>query len=57
MKKQSKPAQILETLSICLSIVGGMLIPLCYGSKGILIGITIVLVATAWAILNTVERR
>lgn len=57
MKKQSKAARILETLSICLSIVGGMLIPFCYGSKGIPIGIAIVLVATAWAVLNTIERR
>ena len=57
MKKQSKAAQILETLSICLSIVGGMLIPLCYGSKGIPLGIAVVLVATAWAVLNTVEGR
>jgi len=56
MKKQSKPAQILETLSICLSIVGGMLIPLCYGSKGIPLGIAVVLVATAWAVLNTIEK-
>lgn len=56
MKKQSKAARILETLSICLSIVGGMLIPLCYGSKGILLGTAVVLVATAWAILNTIEK-
>lgn len=56
MKKQSKAAQILETLSICLSIVGGMLIPLCYGSKGIPLGIVMVLAATTWAVLNTLEK-
>ena len=57
MKKQSKAAKILETLSICLSILGGMLIPLCYGNKGIPLGTAVVLIATTWAVLNTVERR
>lgn len=56
-QKQSKTAQILETLSICAGIIAGMLMIVTHGTAAIPEATLVVASAVAWAVLNTVERR
>lgn len=55
--KQSKTAKILETLSICVAIIAGMLMIVTHGTAAIPEAILVVASAIAWAVLNTVEGR
>lgn len=55
--KQSKTAKILETLSICIAIIAGMLMIVTHGTAAIPEATLVVASAVAWAVLNTVEGR
>lgn len=57
MKKQSKLARVLETLSICAGIIAGMLMIVAHGTTAIPEATLVVASAVAWAIINTIERR
>ena len=57
MKKQSKAARILETLSICIGIISGMLMIVTHGTAAIPEATLVVASAVAWAIINTIEGR
>lgn len=55
--KQSKTAKILETLSICVAIIAGMLMIVTHGTAAIPEATLVVASAVAWAIINAVEGR